>query len=52
MKAEDHIHFLSELLYHLDQLLAFVREYCDEVVRNEEEEPCQAGCEKQRNIPF
>lgn len=52
MKSEDHIHFLSELIYELDQLLAFVRDYCDQIVNSEEEEPWHTNSHEHENMPF
>ncbi|MEE4242704.1 MAG: hypothetical protein V2I36_14650 [Desulfopila sp.] len=53
MKTDDHIHFLSDLLYQLDQLTALVRDYCDEMITTEDDEyHCQMENEKNNNMPF
>lgn len=52
MKAEDHIHFLSDLLSVIDELQTLVRDYCREMTE-EEEKPYwlreKNNCEK---VPF
>lgn len=52
MKAEEHIHFLSDLLYQLDQLVALVREYCNEIVEPDDEEPWKKETKNNNNVPF
>jgi len=52
MKAEQHIHFLSDLLEQINDLRSLIEEYCDEVLWNDDEE--QGGWEgnEHRNVPF
>lgn len=52
MKSEDHIHFLSDLLQQVNELLALVREYCDEMVRDDEDEQCHFEKNNHKNNPF
>ena len=52
MKADEHIHFLSDLLYQLDQLVALVREYCDEMVDPDDEEAWKKENYNDNNLPF
>lgn len=52
MKSEDHIHFLSELLYQVDQLLMLVRNYCDEVIDPDDEDHCHSDGNNNENMPF
>lgn len=52
MKAEEHIHFLSDLLYQLDQLTALVRDYCDEIVEPDDEEAWKIENKNNNNVPF
>lgn len=52
MKSEDHIHFLSELLQQINELLAMVQEYCDEIFRDDDEDQYRIDKQKQRNVPF
>jgi len=52
MKAEEHIHFLSDLLYQLDQLTALVRDYCDEIVELDDEEAWKTENKNDNNMPF
>jgi len=52
MKAQQHIHFLSDLLYQLDQLIAMVREYCDEMVETDDEQDRSTKTRDHNNIPF
>jgi RNA-directed DNA polymerase len=43
MKSEDHINFLSELLYEVNQLLTLVKNYCDEVLEPDDLNPILRG---------
>lgn len=52
MKADEHIHFLSDLLYQLDQLTALVRDYCDEMIKTDDDEYHQKESENNNNVPF
>mgnify|MGYP001185536189 CR=1 FL=1 len=52
MKSEEHIHFLSDLLYQLDQLVALVREYCDEIVEPDDGEAGNKESKNENNMPF
>jgi hypothetical protein len=52
MKSADHIHFLSELLYQVDQLLTLVRDYCDDVVEPDDENTCHSENIDCENMPF
>lgn len=52
MNSEDHIHFLSDLLQHVNELTALIREYCDEVMRDEDTEDYQAEMNKHKKLPF
>lgn len=52
MKAEEHIHFLSDLLYQLDQLTALVRDYCDEIVELDDKEAWKTENKNDNNMPF
>lgn len=52
MNSEDHIHFLSELLQQIDELLSMVREYCDEIVRNDNTEHYPPDRNNRENVPF
>ena len=52
MKSEDHIHFLSELLHQANELIATIREYCDEVINDDEKITWQRDNNKQENEPF
>lgn len=52
MKSEDHIHFLSDLLHQVNELLAMIREHCDEILRDDKKEPWQIDKSDQDNVPF
>lgn len=52
MKSEDHIHFLSDLLHQVNELLTTIREYCDDVVRDDDEKNWQSEGNDQENMPF
>lgn len=52
MKSEDHIHFLSELLQQINELLAMVQEYCDEMVGDDDEEQYRIERHNHRTPPF
>lgn len=52
MKAQEHIHFLSDLLYQLDQLAALIQEYFDEIVEPDDEESWKMENKNDNNIPF
>lgn len=52
MNSEEHIHFLSELLYEVNQLLTLVKDYCNEVVQPDDETTWQMNSNDKENIPF
>ena len=52
MKAEQHIHFLSDLLQQINELHTLVEEYCDEVMWSDDEEYGNIDGSEHRNEPF
>jgi hypothetical protein len=51
MKPEDHIHFLSELIYAVEQLRELVNDYCQMLCPEEDELKQEIKC-NDRPVPF
>ena len=52
MNAQEQITFLAELTYLVDELQEMIRDYCNVMVAEKEEESWMESDQKRRDVPF